>query len=268
MFEELRSMNAVYPPNRLLTTACCVGLCFGAIGCSKPAADASNADARAKGGQQSTTSSSDRPERKAAVIKAVEFAEEYAKDKQAARQKYQGKVVDLSGRIDRLNRNISRQAFVVLEGGRDGVRCLTVDKAPWNKVTPGQQITLRGTVADDSSPMLFSCEIIETGESPALTITAEQLARETAADQEATYKKYKEKPLIVTGEVVELKPAKGDEYLDLKGDDKRRVHCVFPLQGDMLEGLKVGQQVKVLGQYSMTSNKSVDLILCFVIRDK
>jgi len=255
-------MNAMRRLAHVFPVTCSVGLCLVMLGCSRHAGD-SEWQARA-------AAPDDKAEAKAAfAITALQLAEEFEKDSKAARQKYQGKVIDLSGRIDRLNRNIGGgDAFVVLDGGKEGVRCVTVDKQPWNKVVPGQKVKLRGTLADNSTPMLLQCEILETGESPALVVTAEQLAKEAAADAEGTDKKYKGKPLIVTGEIVELKPAKGEEYLKLKGDDQRKVYCVFPLQGDMIAGLKEGQRVKILGQYSGTHNKTVDLILCFVMRDK
>src|SRR5262245_41585318 len=72
---------------------------------------------------------------------AKEFDEEYNKDKKAAEARYKGKVVELSGTVKSVGRNIGKEAFLSLEAGPKnlaGVMCFTTDKQPWLKATPGQ----------------------------------------------------------------------------------------------------------------------------------
>jgi hypothetical protein len=155
------------------------------------------------------------------------YLREFETNEEAAQAKYQGKTVELSGVVDNVGRFYDHD-FVELQEGGDtprnflGVRCEMIDAEPWAKVVPGQRIKVKGQY-EGIGRTLSSCVFVETGASPAITISTADLAKEYAADLEAVRKKYTRRWLIVSGEVVE----KGAYRVVLKGDGKVQVVCDF-----------------------------------------
>src|SRR5262249_47468777 len=79
-------------------------------------------------------------------VNADEFYKEYQADKNAAAEKYKGKVIELSGAVDGVGRNISGDSYVTLKVEKQliGVTCVTVDEQPWARVVPGQKVKIKG----------------------------------------------------------------------------------------------------------------------------
>jgi Leucine-rich repeat (LRR) protein len=199
------------------------------------------------------------------------FAAE-CKDRKAASDKYKGKVIELSGVVKSLDSNFSEDVYVSLAVDKDitGVMCYMATPEPWAKVVPGQKIKLKGKFPEDAfGAALVHCVFVDTGTNPAITMTAQQLAKEYAADKEAANKKYNEKYLILTGEVVDRQfNSAGAASMTLKVDGKVRVKVSFTaFDKGAVKPIKVGQQLKVVGQYALNFDaEEVSLYFCHPIK--
>ncbi len=200
-------------------------------------------------------------------------AEEF--HRQAADEKFKGKVIELSGTVEDVSRNISGEAFVQLKvsGELLGVMCFTTDEQPWATAARGQKVRIKGLWAEVVfAPRLLSCVFVETGEYAAVRISAADLANEYAADPEATVKRYDKKHLVVTGEVASLD---ANEFkavrLVLKTGNKVAVNCGFTaFDKDLSGAYEVGQTVRVFGEFSLNfgGGDSVDLNFCLPLSGK
>jgi tRNA_anti-like len=184
------------------------------------------------------------------------FAAEVTKDAKAATAKYKGKLIELAGRIAGIQRNASGEVFLSLpskSAGVLGVTCFVKkDQNVFGKVVKGQKVIVRGRYPDQQfGVQLLECEIIKKGESPALTYTAEDFAKEWAKDKEAAAKKWKDKPIIVSGLIIESKGNDvGAVNIYLKAPDKKRVDCGFTaFEKDLATKLVTGQEVTVVGEF-------------------
>lgn len=101
------------------------------------------------------------------------------------------------------------------------------------------------------APALDPCVVLEAGANPAVVISAVQLTKEYDDDPAATIKKYKDKYLIVEGEVVDKnRDALGPIIVYLKGDEDTRLPCkLAQAMRHQGEGLKPGQTIKVMGPF-------------------
>jgi hypothetical protein len=115
---------------------------------------------------------------------------------------------------------------------------------------------------------LIYCVIVDKGESPAVVISAEDLAKEFSANPEETSKKYDKKHLILTGEVTDREfNSAGAAAVILKGHDKIPVKCHFSaFEKGVAKSMKVGNKVKLVGEYTLNfGNDDVNLYLCMPI---
>ncbi len=195
---------------------------------------------------------------------------EWTADDRAAREKYEQKVLEISGEVSEVtakldsNQNIV-QGMVVLKAGKEGqIRCFTTDTHPWDRISPGSKVKVRGIVPQYAEfPALDSAIIVEAGPNPAMTITAEQLAKELDEDADQTNKRYKDKFLIVEGEVLQKRvDPLGITWVYLKGVEEVPVACKFPhLMRTAAEPLKAGQKIKVIGLYRgwVATDKALEL---------
>jgi putative nucleic acid binding protein len=206
------------------------------------------------------------------ALTSVAFGEEYRKNKKDAEAKYNGKIIELSGTIAGIGRNVSKEAHITLDGAKGellGVMCHTTDPEPWLKYARGQKVRIRGRGPDFSfGAALIECEVMEAGPNPASVLTADQFAREYGADPEAAGKKYEKQHIILTGEIINKTVNDvGAISLELKGDGKTRVKCAFTaFERDMAEPLMVGDKIKVLGEYTLNFDKEeATLRFCFLM---
>jgi hypothetical protein len=193
----------------------------------------------------------------AAVVKLdpEAFAAEVKKDEKAAAAKYKGKTIELSGTVSAVARNFGGDVFISLPSktaGILGVSCFLKDKKVFGKVVKGQEVTVRGRYPDfQFGTQIMDCELVKVGPSPALTYTAEDLAKEWAKDKEAAIKKWKDKVLILSGEIGDTKSNDvGAISVFLKAGDNHRVDCGFTaFEKDIAGKLKKGDKVKVVGEF-------------------
>src|SRR5262249_20407606 len=137
---------------------------------------------------------------------------------------------------------------------------------PWAEVSPGQVVKIQGRFPDPAflEPSLGNCMFVQAGENPAIRVTASELAKEHETDTAAATDKYKDKPLIIDGEVAKPPVTKGKQaYVTLKCDGKVRVVCVF--DKDRAKRIKSGQPLKAFGVYSSGSGEEISVAGCELI---
>lgn len=202
-------------------------------------------------------------EKKEAAVKLTPeaFAAEVKKDEKAAAKKYKGATIELSGPVTGVHRNFGGEVFISLPSktaGPLGVHCFLKDRNVFGKVVKGQEVTVRGRYPDlQFGTQVMDCEVVKTGPSPALTYTAEDMAKEWAKDKEAAAKKWKDKTVIVSGEVADTKANDvGAINVYLKAADGKRVDCGFTaFDKDLAGKIKKGDRVKVVGEYLDSESK-------------
>lgn len=204
------------------------------------------------------------------------FAAEVKKDEKAAAKKYKGAGIELSGPVTGIHRNFGGDVFISLPSktaGALGVGCFLKDKNVFGKVVKGQEVTVRGRYPDlQFGTQVMDCEIVKTGPSPALTYTAEEMAKEWARDKEAATKKWKDKPIVVSGLIVESKVNDvGAVNIFLKAADGNRVDCGFTaFEKDVATKLETGRSVKVVGEFleSESGDTGPAVRFCMPVTDK
>jgi len=183
-------------------------------------------------------------------------AEQFYADVRREPQKYQGKLIELSGLIACFatvveNQELTWWGIALGRNTTGGGVFATVyfpraGPPPWTRVCPGQTVKVRGTHRSgnriEDAPHLEDAVLVEAGPSPAVVISAEQLAKEYGQDMERTTRRYALKPLLIEGDIIDTRG-----YIVLKGDGKIHVACSgFGAGGMPKEPLKVGQRVTVL----------------------
>jgi hypothetical protein len=195
------------------------------------------------------------------TVKAEDLFNEFKKDQKATQSKYEGKVVEVSGVIKDFStmQSLDEGPWIQLEAGTDlfGVVCQSADDEPWATLAPGQQVTVRGKWPPHAGiTRLADCVVVQKGPRPALAVTAEQLAREYAADPEATNKKYQGKYLEVTGEVTAREEKGSILTITCKGADQVRVCFLFPTGEKQADPeMRAGAKAHALCRYKASSEK-------------
>jgi hypothetical protein len=186
---------------------------------------------------------------------------EWQKDREAARKKYGGKIVELSGVVESPRDDpYGEVGYIYLKVKAPGgiQRCTLDDRAPWLRVGPECTIKIRGIVVSKGGidGDIHDCVIVESSPNTCIEITAADLAKDFANDIQAANRKYKNKLVIVRGELVSKAPSEADKgrfvYLTLKGNDTYNVKCYLANGNDELrkanDGLKIGTKLKVCGE--------------------
>lgn len=161
-----------------------------------------------------------------------------------------GIVLEVSGEVTGVHTSFGNQPFVTLQTKGDdpdlGTPYYTVDREPWGRLAPRQQVTLQGRW-DGERGWIF--EIEKAGPNPAPLLTATALAKEFAADREATEAKYRGKSLYVTGKVAE-KTLDGAVLVMLEGTKDVPVACtITAFDKALADAIQLGQTVTFCGEY-------------------
>jgi hypothetical protein len=203
------------------------------------------------------------------------FAAEVKKDERAAASKFKGRAIELSGQVAGVHRNIRGDVYLSLpskSAGILGVACFLKDPNIYGKVVKGQAVTVRGRYPDVRvGVQILDCEVVKVGPSPALTYTSEQMAREWTMDRKAATQKWKDKVVIVSGEVAGTKANDvGAVTVYLKGTDTARIDCGFTaFEKDLAGKIKPGEQVKIVGEFLDVESKPAGpgLRFCQIVKD-
>ncbi len=120
------------------------------------------------GNQGSQQSSQPSPKEEAIKIAAVKLSEEYKANEVAADSKYKGKILEISGIVDSIGKDILNVPYIALKSYEyaviDKVQCMFSknDESKLIDVAQGQQITLRGEVSGKMGNILVNgCQIVK-----------------------------------------------------------------------------------------------------------
>lgn len=208
--------------------------------------------------------------RPAFSLTAQQYWTEFRDNRDAADDKYRGRVVELAGVVSNVGRDGGAQPYIWLKTPEplDWVMCGPADPEPWASITPGQNVKVKGQQPDRRarSPALMYTVVVEKGPDPAVAITPAQLAKEFAADAQAAREKYRDKWVRTSGVVADRTFEGGDATVHLKGDGDIRVTCLFAVtEHAAVKAMKPGQTVKFLGEYAIFEANEVRLTTCLPI---
>jgi hypothetical protein len=206
-----------------------------------------------------------------AKLTAEEFSNAVKEDSNYLIAKHAGKLVELTGVVEAAKRDFGGDPVLLLNAGGKSyslINCPVSDRNHWSKAFPGQTVTLRGrapTSAADPVPFVWHIQSV-TGPQPARK-SVEDFVKEVVADPEATEKKYKGKPIILTGEVAEPRLHEGKLVgvrLALKEKEPVVVCYAIGLGGEketaFIRGVaKPGQKVTVVVEYEGYYAGKIDL---------
>jgi hypothetical protein len=199
-----------------------------------------------------------------------QLVQEYLADKNAASRKYSGKLLEITGAVQKSFISALDVPVVVLHETDPKKPLATVmcffsaqDEDRTLPLSKTQSVKIRGVLEDSTAPLLRvgQCQLVEAKENPALALTAAQLAKEFAADQGGAAKKYDKKPLVVEGVVAEAGKDQDSFKLFLAGSNEGaatplRVRVYVATWGSEVVGkrlaqLKPGQAIRVRGLGSL-----------------
>lgn len=207
------------------------------------------------------------------TLDAQDWSNEWRQNVIDARQKYQGKVIELSGVVHRLSEDPEgKNGYLSLKTDDRFIQvsCVMTERDPWLKVCPGSSVKVRGipSEAQGDRGVLSPCVLRDVGTVRNLDVSALILAKAFAADAQGAGAAalYADRWLIVAGEVESVaRQDQRDFYtLALKGAGGIGIKTTLRGDSDRLrqrnEALKMGQQVRIHGQpiYSPLS-KEIDL---------
>jgi hypothetical protein len=189
---------------------------------------------------------------------AKDLAKEFSDNQAAAKAKYDGKIVEVTGKVTALewdnNRRIALVGLDVDDLGNIVFPCRMADPEPWAQLSQGAQARIKGRWAVEEVGfrcILTDATVVAPQANDAPLITAKDLIAAMKADPVQTNAKYDGKRLIVEGEIVAKQARKEDgRYLiDLNGGDMK-IRCSFQKENNSLgDGLQVGQKVRMYGEY-------------------
>ena len=246
-----------------IASLCCIVSCGGCDrnesgGSGKPPASAPTTTASTE------AASADAPHY---ALTAEEYADEYHRDATKAARKYKHAAIEISGTVKDVQFDAAGRAWVNLKIGNEvtGVQCFTKDPNPWEKVAAGQHVRLSGAWPEfPLVPSLRECELVDSGASTAISMTAQELADEYGADADAAARKYAGKTLLVSGEVFDKTMEGIEHWVMLKGNYNVNIRCDFsPVEreGKVIAAIQGGQTVRIWGELSnLDLRKSVAVL--------
>jgi uncharacterized protein (TIGR03066 family) len=210
-------------------------------------------------------------------LTAGEYAKEFKDNDKEAKEKYKGKIVELSGTIVLTlgpALGVPKSSLTIkTKDPKDpfgpDVMCLSNDPEFFSRAGLDQTVRIKGKVGQFGS-MLESSELVERGPDTRIAVAAESLAKDFTTDEEKASKKYTDKTLVVSGIIAAIKPVVGlkIKYVELKGDGKTTIECLYN-DPQLVEKYKVGDAVKVYGAGPTISEKGMfRLTNCFPLSSK
>lgn len=196
---------------------------------------------------------------KARPIPEAEFTltpEEYFRqlddDKAGAIKKYRGRVIEITGHLERYVRKISGPVLLLIRVPDRllFIDCDIPDPDPWDVAAPGQTVTVRGTIPDKFIiPTLTDCVIVKASGECRSRLTATELGRRCDADANAWKAELDCSGIVLSGVVEEVKEQGMDVWVvKLRTDTKYRVTAElwWPSTSDQ-HRLRAGNPIRVVG---------------------
>ena len=213
-------------------------------------------------------------------LTADELGKEQNKNEKGTQTKYKGKVIELTGIVLGMGRNLFLEPGITLKVKDEIVQLYltATDPRPWDKALPGQRVKLKVIYQEREKGIdtrLLGGPILEVTGKPTPTITAEEMGKEYQKDPKEAEKKYRwstydQKPaLIITGEISEA--MEGDGYTTvpvfyLKTGTKFKLKC--GPDRESARGLKPGMRVEISGLcFGFEDNKTdIKIVDCLVMK--
>jgi hypothetical protein len=192
------------------------------------------------------------------------LAREFANAPEATEKKYEGSVIEVRGVVFTFvdSGDLGSAVFLAAppDSGLGNFECKTANPQPWAKVTPGQEVKVKGMVR--SHLRLHGCLVTPEGPNPAVTVSPDRLAKEFDADPKAAAGKYAGKWLVLEGEVAGKEDTDKEEAKEVRTESvnfigpkvtlrtpgKVKLVCYFGVAGGGLRGLpEAGQRLKLIG---------------------
>ncbi len=217
-----------------------------------------------------TAAEETRAEMPAAKFAATELAVAVDENDSPTFKMYSSRIIEVTGVVAEFDSN-EKYDQIRLETKVEGKslpkwECQLAESDPWNRLLPGQQVTVKGTLINDGGrKVLRDAVIVEIGpaiEMP-LTKTATEIAAAFLADQNAYSKEVRNKWLIIEGAITEID--RENHTVVLRGTDKMNVRCKFSAQTNSLHWQrfakhKVGDTVRLLGGNGLPDDDAVSIL--------
>ena len=207
---------------------------------------------------------------------AIELKSELAQGSYKFKTAHQGKWMVVSGTAQGVSNPMEpgfRTRFINLAtSGQDTVGLeVNATAIPPGKLVSGQKVKLKGVLREIEIAglvKLSDCEILDTGPSPALQTTADEILE--ACRTGTALEKYKEvKPVILTGTIDEVARGKGlpNKVAVFKGKDGWTLECTIASGPKDAKTIAAGQAVKLIGSgvSPATNRKIASVSFCELI---
>ncbi len=198
------------------------------------------------------------PHQVAFKMSAKDLFDEIKRDKDAAQKKYEGKWVELSGEINFVgeykSKKEGRRIAVASPGQPQEHLYCSIPQASREpgRFSNGQKITVEVLVGKwfIGQPTLTEGEIKQLGPDQSVSLTAEEIASEVAADQRATEQKYGGKTVRLTGKYTGMEQFGDQKHPLLEAGPGKVIKCRINWEPEPeLARLKVGDRVTLVGQF-------------------
>jgi hypothetical protein len=206
------------------------------------------------------------------TLTADELGKEQNKDEKATQEKYKGKVIELTGIVTGISRDIALEPFIDLKVSGEIVQLLLypTEPRPWDKALPRQRVKLNVMylVEPGRVTRLLGGPFLEVTGVPNPTVTAEELAKAYAADAEKADQKYgwvTARGLILTGEIAKVEGDKqGLPVVFLKTGTSLSLRC--RPDEESARGLAPGMKIKCIGHsFGLGEDKTeIRIVSCLV----
>lgn len=209
-----------------------------------------------------------RAEMPVAKFAATELAEAIDETDSPTLQMYKHKVLEVTGVVAEFDSD-EKYDQIRLETKVEGKslpkwECQLAESDPWNRLLPGQQVTVKGTLINDGGrKVLRDTVVVEAGpptEMP-LSKTASEIATSFLADRDAYASDVRDKWLIIQGAIAEID--RKNHTVVLKGTDKVKVRCQFAdrssLHWHRFAKHQIGDTVRLLGRNASPDEDAVSI---------
>ena len=202
------------------------------------------------------------------VMPATKMAEEFANSRSDLVNKYNGKVIEISGTVERyMYTGRGDIGSLIIEGPK--IIMIECDEPhPMAKAMPGQKVILRGRVNPLAGIAQWTITSVE-GEPP-VSFTVEQLTKALVTEPKELAQKLKKKYLIISGQIEQVKSSEfGTKLILTKEGITPVITCGFAGDAEVVakrnKWFTQGQPVRILAHCERGDVLYGDLDSCVVL---
>jgi hypothetical protein len=208
------------------------------------------------------------------TLSSAAFVTEFTRDTNAAHIKYADKVIELTGKVETINNDVTGQPHFMLEGPDpnklDRGICQMKERFPWARATPGQTVTVKGRCDRTVLvPRLVDCEILSVAGDPLPRLTADEFAKRTSEPELLKKDRTKYHYLIVSGEIDRIDPTNSGLFLKTQTKKSGALIHFSPEDYKRLNvaNWQPGQHIEVIGGDSSNPGAHGWLVNCLLMDD-